>query len=132
MRSERNSQEQLWTKVLFLHQWIHTTISLSYFVETETTARWEKFMINDGMLPTSMKTPDQLDVKVDDVDFYLPPIHQKNVNKLIMPYLNNYYKTPCYLPKVGDTVLRALAHCGCLCCQSNMAIFFCFIQNSQI
>ena len=47
-------------------------------------------MINDGMLPTSMKTPDQLDVKVDDVDFYLLPTHQKNVNKLIMLSLNNY------------------------------------------
>ena len=90
MRPERNSQEQPWTKVLFPHQWIHTTISLSYFVETETTARWEKFMINDGMLHTSMKTPDQLDVKADDVDFYLPPAHQKNVNKLIMLSLNNY------------------------------------------
>lgn len=64
--------------------------SLRYFVETETTARWEKFMINDGMLPTSIKTPDQLDVKVDDIDFYLLPTHQKNVNKLIMLSLNNY------------------------------------------
>ena len=36
------------------HQWIHTTISLSYFADTETPSRWEKLVIKDGMLPTSM------------------------------------------------------------------------------
>ena len=33
-------------------------ISLSYFADTETPSRWEKLMINDVMLPTSMWTPD--------------------------------------------------------------------------
>ena len=31
-----SSQEQPWGKVLIPHQWTHTTISLSYFAETET------------------------------------------------------------------------------------------------
>ena len=35
------------------HQWIHT-ISLSYFADIETPSRWEKLVIKDGMLPTSM------------------------------------------------------------------------------
>ena len=51
---------------------IHTTISLSCFADTETPSRWEKLMINDGMLPTSLETPDQLNLKVDDVDSCLP------------------------------------------------------------
>ena len=33
---------------------MHTTISVSCFADTETSSRWEKLMINDGMLPTSM------------------------------------------------------------------------------
>ena len=53
-RPGRNNQEQPWVKVLFFHQWIHTAISLSCFADTETPTRWEKLMINDGMLPTSM------------------------------------------------------------------------------
>ena len=39
-------------------QQIHITISLSYFADTETPSRWEKLMINDVMLPTTMWTPD--------------------------------------------------------------------------
>ena len=36
----RNSQEQPWGKILFLHQRIHTTMSLSYFADTETPSRY--------------------------------------------------------------------------------------------
>ena len=58
------------------HQRMHTTISLSCFADTETPSGWEKLMISDdGMLPTRLETPDQLDLKVDDVDSCLPP-HQ--------------------------------------------------------
>ena len=46
---------------LLPHQQIHTTISLSYFADTETPSRWEKLMIKDSMLPTSMQTPGQLE-----------------------------------------------------------------------
>ena len=61
VRPGRNSEGQLWDKVLFPHQGVHTTISLSYFADTETPSRWEKLIINDGILPTSMQTPDKLD-----------------------------------------------------------------------
>ena len=37
----------------FSHQQILTTISLNYFIYTETHSKWEKLTINDGMLPTS-------------------------------------------------------------------------------
>ena len=47
-----NREEQPGSKVLFPHQRIHMTISLSYFSDTETPTRWEKLMIKDGMLPT--------------------------------------------------------------------------------
>ena len=63
-----------------------------------------------------MYTPDHLDLKVDDADSYLPHQPKKNVHKLIMPALNNYYKTShCLLQEGGHTVLRALAHCVPLC-----------------
>ena len=71
----KNSQGQPQGKGLFPHQWIHTTISLNYFAETEIPSGWKKLMINDGMLPTSMQTPDQLTLKVDDAESYLPHHH---------------------------------------------------------
>ena len=60
-RPGRNSEEQLWGKVLFPHQGVHMTITLSYFADTETPSRWEKLINNDGIMPTSMQTPDKLD-----------------------------------------------------------------------
>lgn len=36
------------------HQRIHTALSLSCFGDTESTSRWDKFMANDGMLPTNL------------------------------------------------------------------------------
>ena len=50
----------------------HTTVSLTYSADTETTSRWEKVVINDGMLPTGIQTPDQLDLKTDDAHSYGP------------------------------------------------------------
>ena len=55
-RQGRNSQEtvmQPWNRVLFPHR-THTAVSLSCFADTEIPSRWEKLMINDGVLPTSM------------------------------------------------------------------------------
>ena len=55
-RQGRNSQEtvmQPCNRVLFPHR-THTAISLSYFADTEIPSRWEKFMINDVVLATSM------------------------------------------------------------------------------
>ena len=77
-QGETNSPEQPWGKVLFPYQRIHTTPSLSYFADTETPSRWEKLMINNDILSTSMWTPDQLDLKVDDVDCYLAPRQPMN------------------------------------------------------
>ena len=54
MRPGRDSQEQPWGKVLLSHQQIHTTISLSYFVDTELPSTWEKLTVNGDMLPMSM------------------------------------------------------------------------------
>ena len=50
---EKQSKEQPWGKVLFLHQWIHTT-SLSCSVDTDPCSKWERLMIKDSMLPTSL------------------------------------------------------------------------------
>ena len=41
-QGETNSQDQHWGKILFPHQQIYTTTSLSYFTDTETLSRWEK------------------------------------------------------------------------------------------
>ena len=50
----KQSQEQPWGKILFPPQQIHITIFLSYFADTESPSRWEKLMISNGLLPTSM------------------------------------------------------------------------------
>jgi len=50
----------------------YTQQPLAYFADTETASKWEKLMINDSMLPTSLETPEQLDLKVHDADSYLP------------------------------------------------------------
>lgn len=44
-QGETNSQDQHLGKILFPHQQIHTTTSLSYFTDTETLSRWEKIMV---------------------------------------------------------------------------------------
>ena len=42
------------------------------FCRYQTPFGRENLMVNNGKLPTSMETPDQLDLKVDDVDSCLP------------------------------------------------------------
>lgn len=81
VRPGRNKQSRadLGT-VLFLHHRVHTTMSLSCSADTESHSRWEKLTINRGMLPTSMQTPGWLDLKVDDVDSYLP--HQPPLRRM--------------------------------------------------
>ena len=91
---------QPWGKVLVPPQRIHTTMSLS-FADSETPSRWEKF--NNGMLPTGTQTPDQLELEGWWCWLLLtsPPTNQKNVPKLIMPLVNDYYKTSHYPLQVG-------------------------------
>ena len=69
------------------------------------------------MLPTSMETPDQLDLKVDDADSDLTssPTQQKNVHQLITLSLNNYHETCCCLLQGRTRGFEGLAHCGPLC-----------------
>ena len=108
-RPGRNSKEQLWDKVLVPHQIIHTALSLSCFGGTESTSRWDKFMANDGMLPTNI---DPRSVGAEGWWWWLlltsPPTHQKNVHKLITPFLNNYYKNSHSLPQVGTRSLEGI------------------------
>ena len=78
MRPGRNKQP--WGKVLVPHQGIHTAVPLRCSADTETPCRWEKLMINDGILPTSRKTPDQLDLKIEDADSFLP--HHPPIRRL--------------------------------------------------
>ena len=49
----KRNNSAAWGKVLVPHQTIHTLISFSCFVDTETPTRWEKLKVNNGMLPTS-------------------------------------------------------------------------------
>ena len=80
MRQGRNKQqEQPRGKA---HQRIHTTISLSYFADTEMPSKWKKVMINNDMLPTSMQTPDQLELKANDADSNLP--HHQPIKRMSM------------------------------------------------
>ena len=44
-KHSRKTIVQLWGNVLFPHQKIHTTISLSHFTDTETPSRWEKLKL---------------------------------------------------------------------------------------
>ena len=83
MRDKRENKLvklSLGARSLLPHQQIHTTISLSYFADTETPSRWEKLMINNDILSTSMWTPDQLDLKVHDADSYLP--HHQPIKRM--------------------------------------------------
>ena len=117
MRPRRNSQEQPWCEVLFPHQVIHTTISLSYFADTEAPSRWEKLTIHDGMLPTSTEIPDQLDLKVDEADSHLT--HHKPIRRMSRsksyPLGTITIKLLTVFRKLGHMVLRVLACCGPPC-----------------
>ena len=101
-RPGRKSKEQLWDKVLVPHQSIHTAISLSYFTDTESPSRWDKLMANDGMLPTNIKTPDQLDLKADDADSYLP--HHQLIKRMSTSWSHPFWTITIKifsLPQVG-------------------------------
>ena len=127
-----NSQEQPWSKGPFPHQCIHTIIFLSYFEDTETPSRWEKLMINDGMLLTSMQTPEQLDLKVEWCGLLLtsPPTHQKNVHELITPFEQLLENFSLSSPSWDTWFWRHEPAVSPFAWWSNTAIFFYFIQNS--
>ena len=92
-------------------------LSLSHSAETEPPSRWEKLAINGGMLPTSMETPDQLDLKIDHVDSYLS--HHQPTRRMSVSWSRPLWtitiKLVTVFPKPGYLVLRALAYCVPLC-----------------
>ena len=55
----------------------------------------------NGMQPTSMKTPNPLDLKVDEDDSHLSHPLEEMSTKLITPSLGNYCKTFDYLSQFG-------------------------------
>ena len=72
------------------------------FTDTETPCRWEKSMINDDMLPTSMYTPDSWSWKL----MMLMPTDLTTGPSEECPwadtsFLNHYYKTCHYCSKAG-------------------------------
>ena len=112
---EEQSREtimQPWGRVLVPPQGIHTTKSLSYFSDTETPTRWQKLTV---CFPQACRPQMGWNQEVDDAPPNFPPSHpftsaptnHKNVQKLNMPSLNHYYKTPHF--RLRYTVLRALA-----------------------
>ena len=131
-KGETNHEEQPWGKVLFPLQWIHMAISLRYSAETETPSRWEKLTLNGSVLPTSLQTPDQLDLKFADADSYLP--HYQPIRRMPMswsrPLWTIIIKLLTIFHKLGHKILRASAHCGPLSLANNKATLFYFTQNS--
>ena len=62
---------------------------------------------------------------------YFTPIHQKNVHKVIMPFLNNYYKTSHYFLQVGTHGFEDISLLWPLLPGKVIKLFFCyFTQNS--
>ena len=101
-QGETNHQDQHWGKILFPHQQIHTTTYLNYFTDTETLSRWEKLWY----AAHSIYTTDQLKLKVDDVDSYLP-LHQY-ISRMSTSYCTLFYYKTCNLfPKLEHFFLRA-------------------------
>ena len=116
-RPGRNSEEQLWGKVLFPHQGVHMTITLSYFADTETPSRWEKLINNDGIMPTSMQTPDKLDwrsVMLTPTYLGTNPL-EEYPQAWSRPLWTITVKLVSIFPKWGHLVQKALACCVPLC-----------------
>ena len=92
----RQTIEQPLGRVLVPHQARHTTVSLRYFADTETSTRWEKLTVSCAQ--AQLQTPEGLEPQ----DWWCcllltsPPVNQKIVQKLITLSLNHYYKTPHY------------------------------------
>ena len=98
---EKQSREVLGQGPVSLSTDKHRNI-FELFTGTETPSRWENLWLTMVCCP---KLVDPRPVGPEGSRCWLrltsPPTHQKNVHELIMPSLNNYYKTSHYLPKVG-------------------------------
>ena len=90
-------------------------------------------MINDGILPTSMQTPDQLGLKVDDADSYL--LHHQPIRKVSMSWSHRLWTITLKLL----TIFSGVGEEGDIkfywdivilfACQSNKPELFYFTQN---
>ena len=99
-QAEINSQEQPWIKVLFSHPRIHNS---TFELLCRYCNPFQLGEVNDWWY-TAHKHADPRPTG-PEVWWYwpllaLPPNHQKNIYVLIMPPLNDYYKTSHYLPQV--------------------------------
>ena len=96
-RLGRNSQEQPWGKVLFPHQQHKKIFEL--FCSYWNPSWWDKLLINDGVLPTAWRPHTSWTWRLLMLTpTYSPPTHQKNVQELIMPCLNNTIKLLAIFP----------------------------------
>ena len=68
----RKTIVQPWGNVLFHHQKIYTTISLSYFTDTETHSRWEKLKLTWYAAQKLADSRKNWNLKVNAFDSYLP------------------------------------------------------------
>ena len=106
-QGETSSQEQPWGKVQFPHHGIHITISLRYFVDTETPSRWEKLMIKKVCCPQACRPQTSWTWRLMmQTPTYLTTNHSEECLMLITPSLNNYCKTFNYLLQVGTHCLE--------------------------
>ena len=134
-RKGRNKQSretimQPWGKVLVPHQWIHTTISLSCFADTETPSRWEKLTM--VWCPQACRPQSSWNLKVDDADSYLP--HHQPIRRMSTSWSRPSWtitiKLPTILSKWGHSFSRQEPTVSPFAWQSNKAILFYFTQNS--
>ena len=63
---------------------------------------------------------------------YFIPIHQKNVHKLIMPSLNNYYKTSHYFLRVGTHGFEDISLLWPPFSGKVIKLFFCYFTQSCV
>ena len=97
-------------------------------------------MINDGILPTSMQTPDQLGLKFDDADSYL--LHHQPVRKMSMSWSHPLWTIILKLLTIfsgvgeeGDIQFCFVFFWGIVtlfACQSNKPELFYFTQTLSL
>ena len=112
----RKTIVQPWGNVLFHHQKIYTTISLSYFTDTETHSRWEKLKLTWYAAQKLADSRKNWNLKVNAFDSYLPYqglVRRMQADQCLDPYHLLTYKTSPYSRRGGGggIVLEVLAYC---------------------
>ena len=99
VKQSRKTIVQPWGNVLFHHQKIYTTISLSYFTDTETHSRWEKLKLTWYAAQKHADSRKNWNLKVNAFDSYLPYqglIRRMQAHQCLDPYHLLTYKTSPY------------------------------------